>query len=783
LVLLTDRIGSGPATEARHSMAESSGIDYWIPGQLMSPEGPLARYGEPTPRGVAEEYVRAFTSPGDLILVPFCHSASLVREIQSTSRHVLALDFNPVGILSLRMALASLPRDELLAAFTRMGDAPKTDEPLRQYMRGLYATTCPQCGRRAVADAFVWDEKSGRPIERLYQCPNCGDRGRAPTEENYVQALERIGSHGLAYWYLADRVSSASSSHRATTERLLDLYTPRNLHAIAQIIIKMEDVLVDSPVAEAMKGSLLHCLDVGSALFRADAPEERPHRLRLPSRYLEHNVWGCLRHACHSMADHRTQNRMAPDLPSLMEAVGRESEALAYLKVGSLRAISGSIDSGSIALILLVPPRFDTVFWSLSYLWSGWLYGPGAAEKVAPLLGHRPGDWEWYRQSLQGAFRHAVELLRPGGNLLLLGQMAGEEQEAALQLAASGAGLTLDHAIGNGQGQVQLHFRRGPVKTSAPGGMTARPLLSEQLVPDTIEDLLRKRGEPTTFPLIRLTVLQILAKEQVLAQMAASSRPLSTMVQLWKTLEEDGRFARFDDGRWWLHDEQRIAPPLADRLEDAVRDILVGILAITPQALLRQVCERFAGPLTPEIPSETRASGLVEVCLRSYGEEFLPGYWRLAADEDTNRINDRVGQAGLVLEQLGRRLGYRSRFPTDAKEGGHYDIVWQDEGQIAHGFLLRWQARIATDVLTTCIASRAQQQYIALPQTRVALAKAKLDHDPRLARAIATGHWQFVKYSSLNALAAAKDVAGYDLRRIVGLEPIIERGEVQIPLF
>jgi hypothetical protein len=265
--------------------------------------------------------------------------------------------------------------------------------------------------------------------------------------------------------------------------------------------------------------------------------------------------------------------------------------------------------------------------------------------------------------------------------------------------------------------------------------------------------------------------------------MAASSRPLSTVAALWKALEEDGRFVRFDDDRWWLHDEGRIAHPLADRLEDAVHDILAGTLAITPRALLRQVCERFPGPLTPEIPAETMTSGLIEVCLRSYGEEFVPGYWRLAEDEGTRHIDARVGQARLVLEQLGRRLGYRSRVTTNTEEGRGYDIVWLDEGQIAHGFLLRWRARIAADVLATSISPRAQQQYIALPQARVALARAKLNHDPRLAQAIATGHWQFVKYSSLHALAAAKDVAAYDLRRIVGLEPIIERGDVQIPLF
>jgi hypothetical protein len=768
-------------------MSERLEIGHWIPGETASPEGPLARYGDTTAWGVAEAYVRAYSSPDDVVLVSFCQSAPLIREVLSTGRRVLALDFNPVGVLSLRMALAPPSRDQLLAAWTRLGDLPKTGEPLRRHLERLYATRCPRCHRPAVVEEFVWDQEWGQPVERHYRCPACGDRGSGALEETDIVALERIEGRGLAYWYLADRVASGSSSHRQTIQRLLDLYTPRNLYALAQILIKMETLPAGSSVAEALRGALPYCFDAGSALFAADAPEARPRQLRLPLRYLERNVWECLGQACERLAGHRGQVRLAPDLSSLLRAAGGGSPPLAYLQVGTLRTLSDSMDAGSVPLILVEPPRLDPTFWSLSYLWSGWLYGSRVAAALEPLLGRRPYDWEWYHQSLRGALHHAARLLRPGGDLLLLGQTSGSEQEAALLLAASGAGLTLARALGDGRGGLQLHFRReasrpvvrASAETTEPARWTGGGDLitrSVSLVERALVELLRARGEPTLVAFLRLAAAEALARQQWLSLLCAAEEPLSVLDRIWRAMEEAGTFARFDGGRWWLRVEGDAAPPLADRVEVAAYEILAGTLGITFQALLGRICERFPGSLTPEAAS-------IAACLGSYGGELAPGYWRLAIGQDAKSHQAQAAQVARALGELGRRMGYEVQ--RDGASGGKrgYDFVWQEEGQIAHGFLLRWQAQVATDVLHSRPEPVARHRYLVLPETRVELVRDKMAHDPRLAERMTRGNWHFLKYGAIRRLARAEEVARHDVRRIVGLEPIIEQVEAQIPLF
>jgi hypothetical protein len=46
-----------------------------------------------------------------------------------------------------------------------------------------------------------------------------------------------------------------------------------------------------------------------------------------------------------------------------------------------------------------------------------------------------------------------------------------------------------------------------------------------------------------------------------------------------------------------------------------------------------------------------------------------------------------------------------------------------------------------------------------------------------------TRRWQFIKYGHLSQLASAAEVGRHDLKKIVGLQPIVEQDEAQIPLF
>ena len=157
-------------------------IKYFVPGKTVEDGRFLAHYVQPMPVGVATAYLETCTSPGQIVLDPFCQSPALVTEVAATGRKVIAANSNPILALLVR-AQQSLPEPrELDAATTRLGDSLKLGVPLREHLDGLYATNCSQCHRTTIADYFLWDRETGGPVEKEYRCQACGSEGRTPVE-------------------------------------------------------------------------------------------------------------------------------------------------------------------------------------------------------------------------------------------------------------------------------------------------------------------------------------------------------------------------------------------------------------------------------------------------------------------------------------------------------------------------------------------------------------------------------------------------------------------------
>jgi len=59
----------------------------------------------------------------------------------------------------------------------------------------------------------------------------------------------------------------------------------------------------------------------------------------------------------------------------------------------------------------------------------------------------------------------------------------------------------------------------------------------------------------------------------------------------------------------------------------------------------------------------------------------------------------------------------------------------------------------------------------------------KLAHNPVWQQAVGDYGWRFIKYRHVRKLLEQPEIDEYTLRTIVGLDPIVERESVQLPLF
>jgi hypothetical protein len=798
-------------------------ITHFTPGQLLLPGPPLASYRPAAPTGALVPYLDAYTQPGDLVIDLFCQGPSWVHAAVQARRRALGLNVNRALLLAASLPLTSLERQQVEAAFTHLAEARKGTSTLQTHIEELYRTTCVACGATTIADVFIWERDRDVPVAKRYHCPACHDAGAAPLSEAPTDATDRAAAarfegHGLSYWLLLDRAAASDAPHRDRMASLLDLYTPRNLSALSDLLLKSDGLTLKPPVRRVLDALLLDTFDGAISLRPPDSPASRPRRLRPPTRYVEANVWRLLEHALQTWLETpSTPIPLAPTLDALLNP-DESPAASAHLAPLSTAQARRELPPRCAALIVVDPPRPDTVLWHLSALWCHWLWGSGAGAPLIPILSRRWLDKDWLWRGLRGALEAVAPLLRPDARLVCLFSDESPALLEALTLAAAGAGYDLVGWGAQPSGDVRLNWR---VRTTLPPSPAEPDLLSRAVAERAANaslNVLRVRGESVAWPMLHAALHADLAQSSLLARVgalpddvAASPSATETHIQPLSWLAEvirsalDGAPLRqltnqpIDQVLWWLDEplEPEAQPPLSDRVELAVAEILRDLLAVTEIDLHLRLYARFPGPQTPD-------AHLIRLCLFSYGDEHAPGHWRLRAEDD---LEARAVETDAVIDDLrslGRRLGFQ--VALGIPRAGEWAVRWLDEaGHASYVFAVRTTA-VLGDLLfnppsipslppaggTTreeglgATADPKTTPCLALPGGRAVLVGYKLRHDPRLRQKAERHSWQFLKFRHLRHLVeevAAKQLDRYAFQAALGLDPIVEQEEAQLSLW
>jgi hypothetical protein len=755
-----------------------SGIEYFIPGMQDKAERIASGLRWPIPAGLAEAYVAAYTEPGDRVLVPYCQGPVVVEEVLSAGRQVLALNFDPVLVMLVQTELVPPQARDLNAAVARLGDSSKQGMPLRRYLLGLYATACPACLRPAVADYFVWDREQGQPVAKYLRCPACDWDGQAGIEQEDRERLAEVSDRGMHYHYVLDRVAPPGEERalRPRLEFLLDLYSRRNLYALAELVLRIESLFVGEPMQPTLKVLLLDCLDRCSSLALLPSSTARRRGLSRPGRFLERNVWHAFEEAATRL--YAGAGRRGYALAASLEAfLSSGAEGNGYLGQGLIRDLPHSLAPRSLRLILTSPPALDSAVWSLTYLWGAWLLGAEAVTPLRPLLRQRSPDPAWYARVMAGSLRTLGSLLSDEGRLVLILTRQRRTVVEALLLASSQAKLGLASLAQRGN---EYRLELTPVFPQI--GKAFEGALDIEIRRASVEAAtrtIRVRGEPVAWLTLHASIQRRLAETGILSSTSESGAmeefsPLDTVAEQVEAALAGAVFLRITSHEskqdlWWLVDPAGAAVPLSDRVEEMSYQLLQEALAFTEADFAGEVYRCFPGDLTPD-------ADLVTACLRAYGHEPTPGYWQLRREDlPKNREEEQKAIAGHLLT-LGRRLGYQTR------DWPPFDAAWFEGQQVQAVFVVRWRAAVS-EALALNDRVHGAQPYLVIPGGRAELVSHKLAHNPLWQQAVDEAGWWFIKYRHVRQLVDQAEVDQYALRTIVGLDPIVERERAQIPLF
>lgn len=755
-------------------------------------------------------YLGQLSQAGDWLLDPFASQAALVQAAAAGRRRLVLNNASPATLLGVLTSAAPPQASIVDHAFSRIADAPRRGRTLAHHLAALYETVCPECAQTIVAQRFVWDRSVGEPVEKRYRCPHCASEGDAPADMADVAQVAALEVRGAAYWGLLSRLVKPGDPLTAQARSLQDLYPPRALLVISELLTAAEQRLSDSEELRAARAMLLHVVVSGLDHVEWRASQE-PARLQLPRRFVENNLWLAFEHAHRTLRSRPARPLLlAPDLARLRAP---ESEGRTLPLSLPTPELVEQINPGSIALILTEPPPFDPTAYALHFLWAGWLHGREAANRQRAALSIEQWSWDWYARAMASALRSLRAPLRAGGRLVLACADRSPRRGLALLTAASAAGWRLvaqatQTAQDETAGQTQWRFELTPAASPPP--MAAANLADrlQRSAQEATQQLIETRGEPASPALVQTACAVRWSELGLLAELAqhgeAARQPMSFLlaqmrVALNRDLPPPGLLfaptdpAKAELGGLWTTEHSPTQPPLADRLEQfVVQQLEAGPIAA--ETLAEAAYAAFPGWLTPD-------AALLSACMASYGQSDDDRLRLRAEDQPQQRRDDQANIRRLLVD-LGQRLGYEVWLAADAaqldpgllpasRQGGSglpdwrpATVVWHSRGEPAFAFGVATQANLQPWLAAPPETLAACPRYVALPGGRAGLLDFKLRRCPPWRSRLAWTGWEFVKYRHLRELAGHQPTLSLaTFRARVGLDPIVTLPGQQLALF
>ncbi|HBB41389.1 MAG TPA: hypothetical protein DC005_08175 [Proteobacteria bacterium] len=440
----------------------------------------------------------------------------------------------------------------------------------------------------------------------------------------------------------------------------------------------------------------------------AGAPPQIPHATAdMAITAKENACLGCHTTEAAGEAAGKVAAGEAPPVPvTIWPAPPPESGGICLFE-GPLRELAPRLKETPIQVVLTALPRPNQAFWTLSALWSGWLWGRKAVGPFKHVLRRRRYDWNWHAGALYAAFKNLAPHIPLGAPLFMLTAEPEPSFLSAVMLATASAGFDLQGiAIRTRHDPIQLLWQRR--------AFTLRP--TEGFDPSSagqaMQAYLKERGEPVTYLHLHAAGLSALAENHALAwreeALAQIHAPIQEALASKAYVRHDGSPKSgyhvgsphsLEVGLWGLHEYAQESDSLPDRVEMAAVQFLQKHPVCTQRELETSLNAEFPGLFTPSL-------GLIKEILASYATESN-GRWHLRPEDSASVRHADLEAAGRALEALAAQLEYRLVRP----EGAHRLLLWQEKGKTAYAFTLLASAVVGRILRENLYGSRLRYHY------------------------------------------------------------------------
>ena len=436
-------------------------------------------YHTKVPAEAIAPIIQHHTSPGDIVLDPFCGSGMTGVAALHVGRHAVLSDLSPAAVHIARNYVTPCRPDLLRHAVDLV------HKRVRSTMACLYDVIGTDWARATVehtvwSDRFAcgacsaqwsyWNatkQKVGRTASGVIECPVCGSSHRKqdlvwvgeepvitsaslagsrfrdehpPTEEE-IDLIRQAEATPIPYWTPRVDFESGREMWRASHGEMgvrtaADFYTYRNLHALAAIrnAILQE---ADERLRDALFFAFTGCVNRASRRYQWN--KKRPTNVMTGTLYIsslryEWNVWSLF---SRKAADVIRFYESFPATDATAEVVMASATDLAY------------VPDRSVDFVFMDPPYGSNIFYGdCSLLWEAWLgqLTPLGEEIVVNRKVRRSEggkDIADYSALLSRAFAEVGRVLKPSARAVLAFSNTDGQVWKGIQTAIVEAGLEI----------------------------------------------------------------------------------------------------------------------------------------------------------------------------------------------------------------------------------------------------------------------------------------------------------------------------------------------------
>ncbi|MBM3137700.1 MAG: hypothetical protein FJZ98_05885 [Chloroflexi bacterium] len=724
---------------------------------------PLDRFLPPFPKAVISTWLKEHTKQGDLIIDPLGSNPMLALEVASANRKVMFARNNPVLWLILEVLASSPTEKEISAAVSKLLLSRQGGVTLEEQLKAIYISRCFDCGESIQPDGYIWNEGAVTPILKVYQCPACGAQGEKPVNDEDIQSLRNLGNIGLQRTRAFQRAASDDEYECQTIDHALDCYLPRSIFTLMLLVNRLDRLDVKKEEKLLLQAVLLSIFDDGNSLWYWPLRDHRPLQLNVPSRYFERNLFLSLEsgHEKWQSPFGKIDVCYYPQMPNTEGGI-----CLYQRRLADQENFLADLMPQACTTVF---PRPNQAFWTLSALWSGWLWGRNGSIPMRSALARRRYDWYWFAQAISSTMIPVARKIGDESTVFGLFPEATANFYLGLSCGMNTAGFHLDgYAYRPSRDMIQNHWQTGSKSTDIE-------------LPDIrklIKDLLIERGEPASFNEFLMSVIsEFFIQGAIAKEISQIDEGLLKQIQENITLQlRDEHFTlayatnQPGGSKWWLVDAREAKSPLAERVELFIKNFLETHPNVNLHDVERVTCQEFRGRLTP-------SPELIHSVIVSYSLFLEPSRVEIklrGQEEESQRISD-LREACILLKKTGKTLGFDVKGPELGV------IEWRNEKRsIISRFFLKSSCDIMDQLINTP-EEEAILNIFVLPGSRSRLIAYRMREDPRFTSAL-SNNWHFLKFRHLRRLAAMDNLT-FDLwKDLLDGDPLLWEAPEQTPL-